>query len=76
MAESVPDVVEQEMALFSSSMEALEAARSIARQQLDQRRQELEEARAEKSQLDRSYSFAAHELEVSAPLLSSGRCQK
>ena len=72
MAESVPEVVEQEMALFSSSMEALEAARSIARQQLDQRRQELAEARAQKSQLDRSYSFAAHELEVSAPLLSSG----
>ncbi|WP_271271381.1 HlyD family type I secretion periplasmic adaptor subunit [Aliamphritea hakodatensis] len=72
MADSVPEVVEQEMALFSSSMEALEASRSIARQQLDQRHQELVEARAQKSQLDRSYNFAAHELEVSAPLLSSG----
>ena len=72
MAESAPQVVEQEMALFSSSMDELEAVRGIARKQLAQRKQELVEARAQRAQLDRSYSFAAHELEVSAPLLSSG----
>lgn len=69
---SVPEVVKQEMTHYHSSLAELNAARNIAQKQLDQREQELAEANAYKSQLSRSYSFAAKELSVSEPLLESG----
>lgn len=69
---AVPEVIKQEMILYSSSIAELEAAKNIAQKQMDQREQELAEAKAYKSQLDRSYSFAAKELNVSEPLLASG----
>jgi adhesin transport system membrane fusion protein len=72
LEESVPEVVKQELTHYHSSLAELEAARNIARKQLDQREQELAEANAYKSQLSRSYSFASKELSVSEPLLESG----
>jgi adhesin transport system membrane fusion protein len=72
LVQKVPDVVAQERILYNSSMAELEAAKNIAQTQLSQREQELAEAFAHRAQLERTYRFASQELNVSAPLLSSG----
>ncbi len=72
LQQAAADVVAQEQTLYRSSMDELKAAKTIARKQIRQREQELQEVKAHKAQLDRGYSFALKELRVSEPLLSSG----
>lgn len=69
---SVPNVVTQEMALYTSSLAELEAAKNIADRQVRQREEELRETQALKAQLSRDYSFALEELNANEPLLESG----
>jgi adhesin transport system membrane fusion protein len=68
----IPQTIELELALYSSSRDSLNANMSMARQQLEQRQQELNEARSRLNQLVRGLALASRELEVSAPLLSRG----
>jgi len=67
-----PDIAEQEQRLYLSSREELEAQLSIARDQLDQRRQELKEARSRRDQAARELSLVLQELNATRPLLESG----
>lgn len=68
----IPQTIELESALYSSSRDSLNANMSMARQQLEQRQQELNEARSRLNQLVRGLELASRELEVSAPLLARG----
>ncbi|QSI78360.1 MULTISPECIES: HlyD family type I secretion periplasmic adaptor subunit [Niveibacterium] len=68
----VPDVVEQERAAFESKRLEVEATVGIARQQLTQRTQELNEVRARREQASQSYDLTARELEVTRPLTKTG----
>lgn len=69
---SAPNVVTQEMALYTSSLAELEAAENIADRQVRQREEERRETQALRAQLDRDYNFALEELNASEPLLESG----
>lgn len=68
----IPETVERERTLYLSSRDSLEANVAIARQQLEQRQQELREALSRREQVVRSLELASRELAVSKPLASSG----
>lgn len=67
-----PEVVAQERLLFEAKREEMNATVSIARQQLAQRQQELNEAQARRAQASQGYDLTARELAVTKPLISSG----
>ncbi|MDR3394551.1 MAG: HlyD family type I secretion periplasmic adaptor subunit [Parasulfuritortus sp.] len=67
-----PQVAEQERGLYLSKRSELDAQISIARQQLAQRSQELNEARARRDQASQSYDLTNQELTVTKPLATSG----
>ncbi|MFH7326705.1 HlyD family type I secretion periplasmic adaptor subunit [Desulfurivibrio sp. C05AmB] len=68
----IPETVERERTLYYSSRDALAANIDMARQQLEQRQQELNEAHSRRDQVDRSLELASRELTVSKPLAASG----
>lgn len=68
----VPEIAAHERRLYESSVAELDAQVSIARQQLAQRQQELNEVRARHEQASRGHALASKELEVTRPLLHSG----
>ena len=68
----VPDIVAHERRLYESSVAGMEAQLSIARQQLSQRQQELNEARARNEQAARGHDLTLQELNVTRPLARSG----
>jgi adhesin transport system membrane fusion protein len=76
MAEEVrreaPDIAAHELSLHVSSNAMIEAQLSIARQQLAQREQELNEARARYDQANRGLVLANQELRMTEPLMASG----
>ena len=65
-------VLDQEMRLYESSREELEARVAIARDQLEQRREELNEARARRTQAVRAFELSSRELSVTEPLVTTG----
>ncbi|THF54990.1 HlyD family type I secretion periplasmic adaptor subunit [Pseudothauera rhizosphaerae] len=67
-----PEIAEHERGLYLSSREGLDAQLSIARDQLTQRQQELNEARSRREQAARSYDLVQQELQVTRPLMQSG----
>lgn len=67
-----PDIVAHERRLYESSRAEMNAQLSIARDQLTQRRQELNEVRARREQAGRAFELAQQELQVTRPLLASG----
>lgn len=72
VVEVSPELVEQERQLYQARRSELEAALSIARQQLAQRRQELNEAQARRSQAAQGYDLTSRELTQTRPLINSG----
>jgi len=72
LAEAVPRIVAQEMALFVSSQAELELEKQIAEQQLEQRQQELVEVTAREAQMARSLQLAQRELNFTKPMTASG----
>lgn len=70
--EAAPDVAEHERRLYASMREGMEAQLSIAREQLSQRRQELNEARARQAQAAQSLNLLSRELQVTRPMVQSG----
>jgi membrane fusion protein, adhesin transport system len=68
----IPEIVDRERTLYLSSLEGLESSLSIARQQLEQRQQELNEARSRRKQMASSLELASRELNLSKPLGVSG----
>lgn len=69
---SIPQVVEQERQAFESKRAELDASVGVARQQLNQRSQELNEVKARREQAAQSYTLTARELEVTRPLTKTG----
>lgn len=67
-----PSIVQQERQFFEARNDELIAAVSIARQQLAQRHQELNEAQAKKAQATQGYDLTSKELAVTRPLINSG----
>ena len=67
-----PEVVEQELQLYEAKRAEMNAAVSIARQQLVQRQQELNEAQAKRAQAAQGYDLTSKELSVTKPLINSG----
>ena len=67
-----PRTVEAEQSSYEASKLTLSAQRSIAEQQLAQRRQELTEMAAKRDQSARAYELTARELAYTKPLMASG----
>ncbi len=67
-----PALVEQERSLYLSRRSELDAQLGIARQQLAQRSQELNEVEVRRENAARSYELTAKELSVTKPLVGSG----
>lgn len=72
LALEAPDVVEHEKSLYRSSQEELREQQAALTNQIEQRQQELEEARAAVSQYSNTLRLTQQELEVTRPLLVSG----
>ncbi len=72
VTQQAPDIANQEMDLYRSKQMELDANVSIARQQLSQRTQELNEARARRDQAAQGLELTQQELNVTRPLLKSG----
>ena len=67
-----PQVVAQEFQLYSAKRAEMDAAVSIARQQLAQRHQEQNESQARRAQATQGYELTSKELAVTKPLIQSG----
>ncbi|PKO46475.1 MAG: HlyD family type I secretion periplasmic adaptor subunit [Betaproteobacteria bacterium HGW-Betaproteobacteria-4] len=67
-----PSIVAQERQFYEARNDELTAAVSIARQQLNQRHQELNEAQAKRAQASQGYELTSKELSVTRPLINSG----
>lgn len=67
-----PAILEQERQFFEARNDELSAAISIAKQQLAQRHQELNEAQAKRAQAAQGYELTSRELTVTRPLINSG----
>lgn len=72
VVKEAPEVVAQELQLYEAKRAEMEAAVSIARQQLVQRQQELNEAQAKRAQAAQGYDLTSKELSVTKPLINSG----
>ncbi|WP_255990034.1 HlyD family type I secretion periplasmic adaptor subunit [Chitinolyticbacter albus] len=72
VTQQAPDLVEQERLLYQSRVAELDASVGVARQQLAQRSQEMNEVRAKRDQAAQSYDLTRQELEATKPLLKSG----
>ncbi|MBV2234922.1 MAG: HlyD family type I secretion periplasmic adaptor subunit [Sterolibacterium sp.] len=70
--QEVPQIAAQERALYLSRRSELDTQLSMARQQLAQRNQELNEVQARNEQAKASYQLANQELNVTKPLVSKG----
>jgi adhesin transport system membrane fusion protein len=67
-----PKSVTQEQQLYQTANSEMQAQVSIAHQQLEEREQELSEARSKERAGSQSYDSSVKELNVTKPLLSSG----
>ena len=67
-----PGIVTQEQQYYEAKRNEMGAAISIARQQLSQRQQELNEAQARRTQASQGYDLTSKELTVTKPLINSG----
>jgi adhesin transport system membrane fusion protein len=67
-----PAIVDQERQLYEAKRDEMSASVSIARQQLAQRQQELNEAQARRAQASQGFDLTSRELTVTRPLINSG----
>jgi adhesin transport system membrane fusion protein len=67
-----PEIAERESALFRSRLSELEAGLEGIRQQIEQRRQEVNNLKSREQSLARSLSFAQQELSMSLELAEKG----
>lgn len=72
LAGAVPRVAEQELWLYQSSLKELQAEKAIAKEQLDQRQQELVASTAKRDQAKTSFQLASREYRFTKPLFASG----
>jgi adhesin transport system membrane fusion protein len=67
-----PDIADHERKLYLSNQKELDEQLSIAKSQLTQREEELNEVRAKLVQVSRALELSKQELNVTKPLLASG----
>lgn len=67
-----PAVVAREKQFYEAKKDELATTLSIARQQLSQRQQELNEAQAKRAQASQGFDLTSRELAVTKPLINSG----
>ncbi|TVP93353.1 MAG: HlyD family type I secretion periplasmic adaptor subunit [Pseudomonadaceae bacterium] len=67
-----PELVENEIALYYSSLQELEEQKAIARNQLTQRQQDLREAQSASQQYQTTLRLTRDELQRTRPLLATG----
>ena len=72
VVKEAPEVVDQEFQLYEAKRAEMNAAVAIAKQQLAQRQQELNEAQAKRAQASQGYELTSKELAVTKPLINSG----
>jgi len=72
VAEEAPHIVVQERTLYETTQAETRTAIAIAKQQLTQRTQELDEVKARRDQAAQSYQLTVRELELTEPLAASG----
>lgn len=72
MSQESPDIAQHESNLYLTNKKELDEQLAIAKSQLIQRREELNEVRAKLIQVTRALELAEQELAVTKPLLSSG----
>lgn len=72
VVDETPHLVVQERTLFETTQAETRTAIAIAKQQLAQRTQELNEVRAHRDQAAQSYQLTVRELELTEPLAASG----
>lgn len=72
VVKEAPEIVAQEQQYYEAKRSEMLAAVSIARQQLSQRQQELNEAQARRTQASQGYDLTSKELSVTRPLINSG----
>lgn len=72
ITQKAPELVDDERALFKAHLEQLENNRKILQAQRKQRRQELDEARARRTHLQRSLDLLSRELKMTEPLVEAG----
>lgn len=72
LMKDAPQLVEMERKFWETKTQELNTTLSIARDQLNQRRQELRETTANRDQAASSCSLTSEELAVTKPLLKSG----
>ncbi|MEY3017562.1 MAG: hypothetical protein RL336_697 [Pseudomonadota bacterium] len=72
LQQQIPTILAQEKRLYGDNLERLKAIRNIAEEQLTQRKQELTELQARRTQLSKSLQLSTRELNVTRPLVSSG----
>ncbi|MFP4208999.1 MAG: HlyD family type I secretion periplasmic adaptor subunit [Wenzhouxiangella sp.] len=72
LREEAPSVLELEQQLYNSSRDELREQQAVYADQIKQRQQELEEARAAVEQYTNTLRLTRRELEVTRPLLASG----
>lgn len=71
-AAEAPELVGRERSLFESSRAELEAGVAIARDQVQQRQNDIDAMRARHTQASEGLDLAAQELKVTRPLIASG----
>lgn len=69
---AAPDLAEMERRVWESRLQELQSTLSVAREQLNQRQQELRETRANRDQAASSCALTSDELKMTRPLLQSG----
>jgi len=67
-----PSIANHERKLYASNRSELDEQLTIARSQLEQREEELNEVRAKVVQAERAFELVTKELNVTRPLLTSG----
>ena len=72
LTRDAPDIVAQERRLYESRREEINAQVAIAREQLEQRQQELNEARARREQAERGLALVQRELDATRPMVATG----
>ena len=72
LAEEAPELLAHERRLYESSLAELQEQQAVFANQIEQRQQELEEARAAVSQYTNTLRLTQRELDVTRPLLETG----
>lgn len=76
MKQKVPQIVEEAQRQYESRKAELESTTGVLKERVEQRRQELNDARRQAGSLGQAYRLAKQELDMTRPYLDSGAISK